>query len=160
MLPAAATEDDHHPNQSAAPLLSNRFILAEAVSGGLSALLLEPQGVRLLPQRGGHKLYVLVEVATEFLGAADDVLPVDGGSEGALLHLFAHALGFHVLKALWAHEGNGDDKARELVDGVEGLGHGGVAGHVEVVGVALYGVEHIGRGDPLLPLSGTDPRGR
>src|SRR5215203_4617310 len=76
-------------------------------------------------------------------GAMYDVVAVHGRGEGLLLHLLADAFGLHVLQALGAHHGAGDDKAREFVHGIERLGHESVPRHIQVVSVPLYGVEHV-----------------
>jgi hypothetical protein len=60
-------------------------------------------GVRLFPQRRSDKVYVLVQINTELLGAADDVFAVYGGGEGLLLHLFVDALRFQALQTLWSY---------------------------------------------------------
>src|SRR5215212_2384634 len=125
------------------PLLSIPPILAKARTLFLSLRRREIELVRALPESACHELYVLVEVDAEFLGTTYDVVAVDRRSEGLLLHLLAHAFGLHVLEALGAHQGAGDDEAGELVNGVERLGHGSVAGHLQVVGVPLYGVEDV-----------------
>ena len=60
VFPAAAAEDDHHPNQSAAPLLSNPSILAKGATVVLSLPRREPKFAGAFPQSAGHELYVLV----------------------------------------------------------------------------------------------------
>src|SRR5215211_2661191 len=116
----------------------------------------EAELVRMLPQGAGHELYMIVQIYVELLGAPHDIFPVHGRREGLLLHLLADALGLHVLQALGTHQGAGHYKPRELVDGVECLGHEGVAGHVEIVSVPLDGVEYIVGISSLLQLPDTD----
>src|SRR5918994_2382475 len=110
-------------------------------SSGLSRR--ETELIRPLPQSIGHELYVFIEIYAELLGAPYDVFPVHGRSEGLLFHLLADALCLHVFETFGTHEGAGHDEAGELVHGVERLGHEGVAGHVQVVGVPLYGVDDV-----------------
>src|ERR671911_1955996 len=125
------------------PLLSSPCIVAKARTVFLSPLRREAELVRAISEGASHELYVLVEVDAKLLGATYDVVAVHGRCEGLLLHLLADALGLHVFETFGTHEGAGHDKAGELVYGVERFGHEGVAGHVQVVGVPLYGVDDV-----------------
>src|SRR5918993_2498773 len=125
-------------------------------SSGLSRR--ETELIRPLPQSIGHELYVFIEIYAELLGAPYDVFPVHGRSERLLFHLLADALCLHVLETFGTHEGAGHDEAGELVYGVERFGHKGVARHVQVIGVPLYGVDDVLGIASALQLPDTDHR--
>src|SRR4051812_21618437 len=67
---------------------------------GLQLLALEPELLGLGLERGDHERHVLVEVDPELLGAAADVVAIDGRRERRLLELLLDRLGRQPADAL------------------------------------------------------------
>src|SRR5256885_9413984 len=91
-------------------------------------------------ERADDEADMLVEFHTQLLGAAVDVLPVDGAREALVLELFLDRARLEPRdSAPGSHEGAGGDEARELVAGVEPVGE---QGHLRIArprGVGPHG---------------------
>ena len=82
--------------------------------------------------------------STPSSSAADaDLVAVDRRGEGRRLQLLLHRLRRHALDAGGPHQGAGGHEAAELVDGVQGLGHLGLARDAQVGRVAGHGVDQL-----------------
>src|SRR3990172_4761778 len=101
---------------------------------------------RPLHQGAGHEADMLVEVHAQLLGAAVDILSVDGAREALVLELLLDRARLEPRDgAPGTHQGAGGDEARELVAGVQPAVEKGDPRIARVVGVGTDRVDDVGR---------------
>ena len=110
-------------------------LLAWAIAGGSVGSLVAHQLLLALGQSPYDHGQMLVEVDSEVLGPPLKILPAHRGGKTRLLELLTNGLGSHSLKPLGAYVSAGQHEPRELVNGIQRLLHGRLAGNTHEVGV-------------------------